>query len=115
MGRGELITNKLKELTNSQDASVLAELAPGGIETIIECIRNLEPGGRVALIAPNPEPLNFAAALLAGTALVTEHGDHAPKSAPPISPRTYPSSSAVENEAAASGVRNLAGSTSLDT
>jgi threonine dehydrogenase-like Zn-dependent dehydrogenase len=37
---------------------VLAELAPGGIETIIECIRNLEPGG-VALIAPNPEPLNL--------------------------------------------------------
>jgi hypothetical protein len=63
LGRGESITNKLKELTNGQDASVLAELAPGGIETTIECIRNLEPGGRVALIAPNPEPLNFAAAL----------------------------------------------------
>jgi hypothetical protein len=38
---------------------VLAELAPGGIETTIECIRNLEPGGRVALIAPNLEPLNL--------------------------------------------------------
>ena len=38
---------------------MLAELAPGGIETTIECIRNLEPGGRVALIAPNPEPLNL--------------------------------------------------------
>ena len=59
LGRGESITNTVKELTNGQGASVLAELAPGGIETTIECIRNLEPGGRVALIAPNPEPLNL--------------------------------------------------------
>jgi threonine dehydrogenase-like Zn-dependent dehydrogenase len=59
LGRGESITNKVKELTSGQGASVLAELAPGGIETTIECIRNLEPGGRVALIAPNPEPLNL--------------------------------------------------------
>jgi threonine dehydrogenase-like Zn-dependent dehydrogenase len=49
----------VKELTSGQGASVLAELAPGGIETTIECIKNLEPGGRVALIAPNPEPLNL--------------------------------------------------------
>ena len=59
LARGESITNKVKELTNGQGASVLAELAPGGIETTIECIKNLEPGGRVALIAPNPEPLNL--------------------------------------------------------
>jgi alcohol dehydrogenase len=59
LGRGESITNKVKKLTDGQGASVLAELAPGGIETTIECIRNLEPGGRVALIAPNPEPLNL--------------------------------------------------------
>ena len=59
LGRGESITNTVKELTNGQGASVLAELAPGGIETTIECIKNLEPGGRVALIAPNPEPLNL--------------------------------------------------------
>jgi NADPH:quinone reductase-like Zn-dependent oxidoreductase len=59
LGRGESITNKVKQLTSSQGASLLAELAPGGIETTIECIRNLEPGGRVALIAPNPEPLNL--------------------------------------------------------
>jgi alcohol dehydrogenase len=59
LGRGESITSKVKELTNGQGASVLAELAPGGIETTIECIKNLEPGGRVALIAPNPEPLNL--------------------------------------------------------
>jgi threonine dehydrogenase-like Zn-dependent dehydrogenase len=59
LGRGESITKKVKELTDGQGAGVLAELAPGGIETTIECIKNLEPGGRVALIAPNPEPLNL--------------------------------------------------------
>ena len=59
LGRGESITDKVKELTDGQGASVLAELAPGGIETTIECTRNLEPGGRVALLAPNPEPLNL--------------------------------------------------------
>ena len=57
--RGESITDKVKELTNGQGAGVLAELAPGGIESTIECIKNLEPGGRVALIAPKPEPLNL--------------------------------------------------------
>ena len=60
LGRGESITQRVKELTDGQGASVLAELAPGGIETTIECIKNLEPGGRVTLIAPNPEPLNLA-------------------------------------------------------
>jgi threonine dehydrogenase-like Zn-dependent dehydrogenase len=59
LGRGESITDKVKQLTNGQGASVLAELAPGGIESTIECIKSLEPGGRVALIAPNPEPLNL--------------------------------------------------------
>jgi hypothetical protein len=54
LARGESITNKVKKLTNGQGASVLAELAPGGIETTIECIRKLEPGGSVALIAPLP-------------------------------------------------------------
>ena len=59
LGRGESITRTVKEATAGQGASVLAELAPGGIATTIECIKNLEPGGRVALIAPNPEPLNL--------------------------------------------------------
>ena len=59
LGRGESITNTVKELTNGQGASVLAELVPGGIESTIECIKNLEPGGRVVLIAPNPEPLSL--------------------------------------------------------
>jgi threonine dehydrogenase-like Zn-dependent dehydrogenase len=59
LGRGESITKTVKELTGGLGAGVLAELAPGGIETTIECIKNLEPGGRVALIAPNPAPLNL--------------------------------------------------------
>lgn len=59
LGRGESITRKVRELTEGQGASVLAELVPGGVETTVECIKSLEPGGRVALIAPNPEPLNL--------------------------------------------------------
>jgi threonine dehydrogenase-like Zn-dependent dehydrogenase len=59
LGRGESITHTVKELTAGQGAGVLAELVPGGIESTLECIRNLEPGGRVALLAPNPEPLNL--------------------------------------------------------
>jgi threonine dehydrogenase-like Zn-dependent dehydrogenase len=59
LGRGESITNTVKELTDGQGAAVLAELVPGGIESTIECIKNLEPGGRVALLAPNPAPLNL--------------------------------------------------------
>jgi threonine dehydrogenase-like Zn-dependent dehydrogenase len=59
LGRGESITERVKKLTDGQGASVLAELVPGGIESTIECIKNLEPGGRVALLAPNPEPLNL--------------------------------------------------------
>jgi threonine dehydrogenase-like Zn-dependent dehydrogenase len=59
LGGGESITKKVKELTGGQGASVLAELVPGGIESTIECIKSLEPGGRVALLAPNPAPLNL--------------------------------------------------------
>ncbi|HZT05970.1 MAG TPA: alcohol dehydrogenase catalytic domain-containing protein [Chloroflexota bacterium] len=57
LGRGESITARVKELTEGMGASVLAELAPGGIESTIECIKSLEPGGRVALIGSNPEVL----------------------------------------------------------
>lgn len=59
LGRGESITKKVQELTGGQGASVMADLTPGGIETTVECIKNLEPGGRVALIGANPEPLNL--------------------------------------------------------
>src|SRR4029077_1461633 len=59
LGKGESITQKVKALTDGQGASVVADLSPGGVQTLVECIRNLEGGGRVALIAPNPEPLNL--------------------------------------------------------
>jgi threonine dehydrogenase-like Zn-dependent dehydrogenase len=59
LGQGESITGTVKRVTDGQGASVLADLAPGGIETMMECMRNLEPGGRIALIASNPEPLHL--------------------------------------------------------
>lgn len=59
LGRGQSITETVKALTGGQGASVLADLTPGGIQTTVECIKNLEPGGRVALIGANPEPLNI--------------------------------------------------------
>jgi threonine dehydrogenase-like Zn-dependent dehydrogenase len=49
----------VRKLTDGAGASVLADLVPGGVETTIECIKNLEPGGRVAFIGSNPEPLNL--------------------------------------------------------
>ncbi|MGH7768426.1 MAG: zinc-dependent alcohol dehydrogenase [Candidatus Binatia bacterium] len=59
LSNGESITKKVKELTNGQGANVLADVSPGGVATLVECIRNLEGGGRVALIGANPEPLNL--------------------------------------------------------
>jgi alcohol dehydrogenase len=59
LSKGESITKKVKELTNGQGANVLADVTPGGVATLVECIRNLEGGGRVALIGANPEPLNL--------------------------------------------------------
>jgi len=59
IGRGASITQKIQELTQGQGGSVLADLTPGGAETTVECIKSLEPGGRVTLIGANPEPLNL--------------------------------------------------------
>ena len=59
IGRGESITQKIQELTQGQGGSVLADLTPGGAETTVECIKSLEPGGRVTLIGANLEPLNL--------------------------------------------------------
>jgi len=59
IGRGESITQKIQELTRGQGGGVLADLTPGGVETTVECIKSLEPGGRVTLIGANPEPLNL--------------------------------------------------------
>lgn len=60
LSRGESITQKVQELTGRQGASVLADVAPAGAETMIECMKNLEAGGRVTLIAANPEPLHIS-------------------------------------------------------
>jgi len=59
LSKGESITQRVKELTGGQGASVLADVSPAGVQTLIECIRNLEGGGRVALIGANPEPFNL--------------------------------------------------------
>jgi alcohol dehydrogenase len=59
LAKGESITQRVKELTGGQGASVLADVSPAGVQTLIECIRSLEGGGRVALIGANPEPLNL--------------------------------------------------------
>ncbi len=59
IGRGEPITKKILELTEGQGASVLADLTPAGADSTVECIKGLEPGGRVTLIGANPEPLNL--------------------------------------------------------
>lgn len=57
LGRGESITERVRQVTDGEGASVLAELSPGGVESTVECIRNLEAGGRVALIGSNPDTL----------------------------------------------------------
>ena len=56
LNRGETITERVRELTGGQGAAVVADLV--GPPSLAECIMNLEPGGRVALIAGSPEPLN---------------------------------------------------------
>jgi len=45
LSRGESITQKVQELTGGQGASVLADVAPAGAETMMECMKNLEAGG----------------------------------------------------------------------
>ncbi len=56
LSRGESITERVRELTGGQGAAVVVDLV--GPPSLVECIMNLEPGGRVALIAGSPEPLN---------------------------------------------------------
>ncbi|NIO08144.1 MAG: alcohol dehydrogenase catalytic domain-containing protein, partial [Deltaproteobacteria bacterium] len=49
-GRGNVAENIL-ELTKGQGASVVVDLVPDTNESLMECIRALEPCGRVALLA----------------------------------------------------------------
>ncbi len=46
-------------LTNNQGASVVVDLVPDTNESLMECIRALEPCGRVALLAAKNEPVQL--------------------------------------------------------
>lgn len=53
----ESIRKRVAELTQGNLASVLVDVTPSGVDTAIDCIYSLEPGGRVALIGNNTETL----------------------------------------------------------
>ena len=62
LARGELISRSVKEITAGQGASVLVDFAPvGSIQSTLECIGNLERGGRVVLAGSySDEPINLS-------------------------------------------------------
>ncbi len=51
----ESIRARVAALTGGEGAQVLVDLTPSGVETTVECIHALEPGGRVALVGGNTE------------------------------------------------------------
>jgi alcohol dehydrogenase len=53
----ESIRERVAALTGGEGAQVLVDLTPSGVETTVECVHALEPGGRVALIGGNTETL----------------------------------------------------------
>jgi alcohol dehydrogenase len=55
----ESIRKRVEELTQGNLASVLVDVTPFGVETTLDCIYSLEPGGRVALIGNNTETLGL--------------------------------------------------------
>jgi threonine dehydrogenase-like Zn-dependent dehydrogenase len=55
----ESIRERVPALTRGNGANVLVDLTPSGVETTVECIQALEPGGRVALIGGNTELLQI--------------------------------------------------------
>jgi alcohol dehydrogenase len=55
----ESIRERVAALTGGEGAQVLVDLTPSGVETTVECIYTLEPGGRVALIGGNTERLQI--------------------------------------------------------
>ena len=55
----ESIRDRVADLTRGNGANVLVDLTPSGVETTVECIHALEPGGRVALIGGNTELLQI--------------------------------------------------------
>lgn len=53
------IRERVTDLTKGNGAQVLIDLTPGGVETVIECLQSLEPGGRATLIGGNTEMLQL--------------------------------------------------------
>ena len=62
ISRNESISDRIKEVSAGQGASVLADLAPlGSTESTVQCIRNLERGGRAVLAGSySREPLEIS-------------------------------------------------------
>ncbi len=60
--RADSIPSRVKEITAGQGASVLLDFSPlGGTATALECMRNLERGGRVILAGSySEEPIDFS-------------------------------------------------------
>jgi threonine dehydrogenase-like Zn-dependent dehydrogenase len=60
--RGDSIAGRVKEITEGQGANVLVDLSPlGGTRTALECMRNLERGGRIILAGSySEEPINLS-------------------------------------------------------
>ncbi len=59
LGKGEIIAEKVRDLTDGNGCEVLVDLVPSGTETTMECLKTLEPGGRVAFLGGNAEPLTI--------------------------------------------------------
>jgi alcohol dehydrogenase len=55
----ESIRDRVAQLTEGNGANVLVDVTPGGVDTTVDCLFSLEPGGRVALIGNNPEQLQI--------------------------------------------------------
>jgi alcohol dehydrogenase len=53
------IRKRVQELTDGHGASVLVDVTPFGVETTLDCIYALEPGGRAALIGNNTETVGL--------------------------------------------------------
>ena len=53
------VAERILDLTKGQGASVVVDLVPDTNESLMECIRALEPCGRVALLAAKNEPVQL--------------------------------------------------------
>ncbi len=60
LDHGVSIRERVLDLTDGHGCQVLADLTPSGVETTVECVSSLEPGGRVVLIGGNTEMLSLS-------------------------------------------------------